>query len=141
MNIAGIFMNLMQRLNVPVLTVKSKEGPEQYRIRMIGEKGQWEGVARCFEEEKLFLFYIYFQVSVPPEKRDSVREVMMRINYRLKCGGFYLDEETGYVLARVSQFIVGDEEEQAALVESMVRICGTIADSYYSDIMKPVFCD
>lgn len=141
MEIAGIFLRLMQRLGIPVIIVKNEDEPEQYGIRIVGEKGQWDGIARCFEEERLFLFYVNYQVSVPPARREQVCCELMRINAQMKCGGFCLDEETGMLTARVSQFITGSEEEQEATVEHVVRLCGVMADSYFERIMKHIFTD
>ena len=131
-----------ERNNVPIVAIKTEEGyPEQLGFIIHAENGDWEGYAMCFEEEQLFVFFINLGVQIPKENRGRVLELFNSINYELKCGGFYMDTERGYIMARVTQYIYGTDEEKMAQVENCIEICGSIADVYYRNVMKIGFQD
>lgn len=135
-----VFQKFCEQNELPVLQIKSQEEEaENFGIMINGENGDWESYAMCYEQENLFVFFINLGVQIPKEARERVAVLLNTINYQLKCGGFFLDMESGYVIARATQYIFGTEEEKVFQVENCIKACAVITDAYFKKIMKESF--
>lgn len=140
MELKEIFREFCDQNQIPVLKIKSmEEEADQFGIMINGENGNWEAFTMCYEQEKLFVFLINLGVRVPLEARERVAVLLNKINYQLKCGGFFLDVEDGYVIARATQYIYGTDGEKASQVENCIKACAVITDAYFKNIMKESF--
>lgn len=127
-----------QKLPFVELTLEP-EAPNQLCICLNGKNGNFEGHALFLEEEKLFLFYVPLGVRVPEEKREKLAWYLMRLNYRLKLGGIFVEEATGELTARVSHYMAGADWEKKEMMEQLITGCGRTADHYYPEIMRELF--
>ena len=96
MTMKEIFAQFAEENNIPMGELKLEpEAPDQLYIRLDGENGSYEGHAMFLEEERMFIFYVILGVRVPEDKREPVAAWLLNLNYRLKAGQFYIEENTG----------------------------------------------
>lgn len=140
MTIEKLFLKFAETEQIPVMQLElMPEAPNHLCIHIEGKSSEFEGHGICLEAERLFLFYVLLGARVPVDKRERAAEYLLRLNYGIKTGGVYIEPETGELTARVTQYLYGSDWEQMALLEQMIRSCGLIADTYYTDIMKHIF--
>lgn len=140
MTLREAFEQFCTNINLPMAVVPTEgDVPEHLGIIISGENGDWDSFGMCFEEENLFVFYVDFGIQVPKEARQQVCACLNGINYQLKSGGIFMDPDSGHLMARVSQFVFGSDEEKAGQVENAVKVCAVITDAYYKKIMHQAF--
>lgn len=140
MTIEELFLKFAEAEQIPVMQMQlMPEVPNHLCIHIEGKSNTFEGHGICLEEERLFLFYVLLGARVPADKRERAAEYLLRLNYGIKTGGVYMEPESGELTARVTQYLYGSDWEQMELMERVVRNCGVIADTYYTDIMKYIF--
>lgn len=140
MTIREIFLAFAEEKEIPWgELVLEPEGENHLCIHLLGRNNRFEGHAICLEEEKLFVFYTLLGVRVPEEKREAVSAFLLRLNYQLKTGSFFIEEETGELTVRTVQYMIGADWEKQELMEQLVTDCGRTADYYYPTVMKQVF--
>lgn len=91
------------------------------------------------EPEALFLFYTLLDAQVPEGRRKEMAYQLLNLNYGLKAGCFYMEENTGMLTLRATQYMRGADWEKQELVEKMVTECGQTADYYYPEVMRWAF--
>lgn len=140
MTLKELFQAFAREQNLPVVEAALEpEAPNQFCMYLNGKNGTFEGHALFLEEENLFVFYTLLGVQVPEEKREHLAVYLMKLNYRLKMGGIFIEDTTGELTARVSQYMAGADWEKQELMEQLISFCGRIADYYYPEIMKELF--
>ncbi len=77
------------------------------RVSVKGKNGDYSCVAQAREEPEEVLFYTYFPIHVPEEKRRDVAEFIARANYGLILGNFELDMRDGEVRYKTSLDVEG----------------------------------
>lgn len=140
MTIKELFSAFAEEYNIPWAQLNLEpEAPDQICIMIDGKNGRYEGHALCLEEEGLFVFYTLLGVRVPEEKREKLSLLLMGLNYRLKTGSFFIEEETGELTVRTTQYLMGADWEKRDFLGKLVADCGKTADYYYPQIMKWMF--
>lgn len=140
MTIREIFLAFAREREIPWAELcLEPEAPNHLCIRMKGENRDFEGHAIFLEEERLFVFYTLLGVRVPAGRRERLAVFLQNLNYRLKTGTFFIEEETGELTVRIMQYMTGADWEKQELVEKLVTDCGRTADYYYPEIMREVF--
>lgn len=140
MTIREVFLAFAEENEIPWGELELEpEAPNHLCIRLDGKNGAFEGHAICLEEEHIFVFYTLLGVRVPEEKKESVAAFLLGLNYRLKTGSIFIEEETGELTVRTVQYMMGADWEKRELMERLVTDCGRIADYYYPVIMNKSF--
>lgn len=115
------------------------EAPNQIYILMQGKNKTFEGHALFIEDEGMFLFYTLLDAQVPENRRTDMALHLLTLNYRLKAGSFFMEEDTGMLTVRTVQYMRGADWEKRELMEKMVTDCGRTADYYYPEVMRWAF--
>ena len=140
MSLYELFQEFAKEHNLPTVELSpAPEAPKHICIQLLGENSTYEGHMLADEEERLFLFYTLLNVRVPEEKREQVAAFLLNLNYGLKIGGFYLDQESGDLTTRVCQFMAGADWEKKELMGALISLCGRMADQYYPEVMKAIY--
>ncbi len=74
----------------------------QLRMNHWGENGRFSCMAEYNEKQRIFYFYSYFPINIPPEKRAKMAEFITRVNYGMRIGNFEMDIEDGELRFRTS---------------------------------------
>jgi hypothetical protein len=77
------------------------------RVFVKGTNGEYECVAKAREEQEQVLFYAYFPLHIPEEKRRDVAEFVARANYGLILGNLELDMRDREVRFKTSLDVEG----------------------------------
>lgn len=140
MTIRELFEDFAREKGLPVAELNLEpEAPNQLCIMMNGENSSFEGHGVFLEEEKLFIFYTIVGVRVPKDRRERLSAYLLNLNYKLKTGGFFIEETTGELTVRTVQYMAGADWEKRELLETLVLGCGKTADYFYPRIMKEIF--
>ncbi|OJX40393.1 MAG: hypothetical protein BGO78_11045 [Chloroflexi bacterium 44-23] len=108
------------------------------RLNHWGENGRFSCQAEINENQKIFYFYSYFPVNVPPEKRSQIAELITRINYGMRVGNFELDYEDGEVRFKTSIDVENVDLSQA-LVSNHVYANVWTMDRYLSALFAVIY--
>ena len=81
-----------------------------------GEHEEWPFYARGREADRQLLIYSSCPVSVPPDRRLAVADMITCCNFGLLIGNFELDMNDGEL-----RFKTGLDVEQTELTESLIR--------------------
>ena len=138
MTILQAFERFAQEQNFPYEQQGVQSGgTPSVRFQIEGENGNYMCHGLCSEQDQMFIAFADLNVRVPEERMEKAARYLHRLNYMLKIGGFFRNEEDGSIQVRLSQFIAGtDPEVVQSLVERAVVTCGVIADSYYKEILR-----
>jgi hypothetical protein len=90
------------------------------RTRFIGTDEAWDCRARPYDPFGQLAFESILPVTVEPEHRDAVTQLIVRTNWRLLTGAFQLDVDTGELDFRTMLFLSDDAELSDALCRGLV---------------------
>ena len=99
-----------------------------------GQNGRLRCLAEAREEEKQFVFYSYYGVKVPENKRQASAEFLTRANYGLVIGNFEMDMSDGEVRYKTS-IDVEDAPLPASEIQAMIYLNILVADRYLPGLM------
>lgn len=140
MTLRELFLQFLEENAIPWGELKLEpEAPDQIYILMQGENKTFEGHALFLEEEGIFMFYTLLDAQVPQARREAMALKLLNLNYRLKAGNVYMEENTGMLTVRAMQYMCGADWEKRELMEKIVTGCGRTADSYYPEVMRWAF--
>jgi len=110
------------------------------RLNHWGANGRFTCQAEINEDQKIFYFYSFFPVNVPPEKRSAVAEFITRANYGMRVGNFEMDYTDGEVRFKISVDVDNHELTQA-LVSNHVYANVWTMDRYLPGLFAVVYSD
>ena len=87
------------------------------RTRFVGTDAAWDCRARPYDPFGQLAFESILPVTVEPEHRDAVTQLVVRANWRLLTGAFQLDLDTGDLVFRTMLFL----SHTAELTEPLCR--------------------
>jgi Putative bacterial sensory transduction regulator len=90
------------------------------RTRFIGTAEAWDCRARPYDPFGQLAFESILPVTVEPEHRDAVAQLVLRANWRLLTGAFQFDVGTGELVFRTMVFLSGDAELSEPLCRGLV---------------------
>jgi hypothetical protein len=90
------------------------------RTRFIGTDEAWDCRARPYDPFGQLAFESILPVTVEPEHRDAVTQLIVRANWRLLTGAFQLDVDTGELDFRTMLFLSDGAELSDALCRGLV---------------------
>ena len=138
MTLQAAFYRMAENEGISVVEMETPEGtPNHHCIRILGEYGVYEGHALFLEEDQLFLFYIIWGALVPEDACEKMAWELMKRNYGLKIGQWFIDPESRVLTLRVSQYLSPNDD----LPERMRRIvesCGQLADKDFREIAAEI---
>ncbi len=131
MTLSESFERMAAREGISVFEMEMAEGlPNHHCIRIMGEHGIYEGHAIFLESERLFVFYVIWGVRVPEALCEKTAWELMKINYELKLGQWFIDPDSRVLTLRATQYLPEDGHAEERMRE-IVENCGNLADSYY----------
>ena len=136
MALKDLFYEMAEEEGISVYVMEMMEGlPDHHCIRLQGEHAIYEGHALFLEEEKLFVFYVIWGVIVPEEKCEEMAWELMKKNYELKMGQWFIDPDSRVLTIRSTQYLNGeDEEEKMQRMYEIVSNCGRLADESFLEL-------
>ena len=90
------------------------------RTRFIGTDNAWDCRARPYDPFGQLAFESILPVTVQPEHRDAVTQLVVRANWRLLTGAFQLDVDTGELVFRTMLFLSDSAELSDGLCRGLV---------------------
>ena len=90
------------------------------RTRFVGTDDAWDCRARPYDPFGQLAFESILPVTVEPEHRDAVTQLVVRANWRLLTGAFQLDVDTGELVFRTMLFLSDGAELSDALCRGLV---------------------
>ena len=90
------------------------------RTRFIGTDDAWDCRARPYDPFGQLAFESILPITVEPERRDAVMQLIIRANWRLLTGAFQLDVDTGELVFRTMLFLSDGVELPEALCRGLV---------------------
>ena len=90
------------------------------RTRFIGTDNAWDCRARPYDPFGQLAFESILPVTVEPEHRNAVTQLVVRANWRLLTGAFQLDLDTGELVFRTMLFLSDGAELSDALCRGLV---------------------
>jgi hypothetical protein len=90
------------------------------RTRFIGTDQAWDCRARPYDPFGQLAFESILPITVEPEHRDAVTQLVVRANWRLLTGAFQLDVDTGELVFRTMLFLSDEAELSDALCRGLV---------------------
>ena len=75
------------------------------RTRFVGTDDAWDCRARPYDPFGQLAFESILPITVEPERRDAVMQLIVRANWRLLTGAFQLDVDTGELVFRTMLFL------------------------------------
>ena len=132
MTLRDSFYRMAEQEGISVFEVEMTGGlPNHHCIRLMGEQGVYEGHAIFLEEERLFVFYVIWGVRIPEGLCEKAAWELMKINYQLKMGQWFIDPDSRVLTLRTSQYLPEDNGNTADRMHEIVKNCGNIAETYY----------
>jgi len=116
------------------------EGKEVLRMGYSGKNTSLLCFAEADEAEQQFLFYSFFEMPAPEEKRQEIAEFITRVNYGLKLGNFEMDFYDGEIRYKCS-FTVGDGVLTTGMIKAQVDANVQTMDKYAPAIMAVLYGD
>jgi hypothetical protein len=110
------------------------------RLNHLGANGRFTCQAEINEDQKIFYFYSFFPVNVPPEKRAAIAEFITRANYGMRVGNFEMDYNDGEVRFKISVDVENHELTQA-LVSNHVYANVWTMDRYLPGLFAVIYSD
>ena len=131
MTLHNAFYEMAAKEGISVFEMEMEAGlPSHHCIRLAGDHGIYEGHALFLEDERLFVFYVLGGLIVPEEQCRELAWDLMKENYGLKLGQWFIDPDSRVITLRTSQYLLSDEglsERMRFIVES----CGKLMDESY----------
>jgi len=90
------------------------------RTRFVGTDAAWDCRARPYDPFGQLAFESILPVTVEPEHRDAVTQLVVRANWRLLTGAFQLDLDTGDLVFRTMLFLSHNAELTEPLCRGLV---------------------
>ena len=90
------------------------------RTRFVGTEAAWDCRARPYDPFGQLAFESILPVTVEPERRDAVTQLLVRANWRLLTGAFQLDVDTGELVFRTMVFLSDGAELSEPLCRGLV---------------------
>jgi hypothetical protein len=98
----------------------SFDGLPCIRTRFVGTDHAWDCRARPYDPFGQLAFESILPVTVEPEHRPAVAQLLVRANWRLLTGAFQLDLDTGELVFRTMVFLSHTTELPEALCRGLV---------------------
>lgn len=109
------------------------------KIGYQGENGEWICTAKTREEHRQFLFYSYFPVNVPENKRQAVAEFLTRANFGLIVGNFEMDFNDGELRYKTYGIDAQGSSLDTDLIGQLIFANVMIMDQYLPGIMSVIY--
>lgn len=90
------------------------------RTRFIGTEEAWDCRARAYDPFGQLAFESILPMSVAPEYRSGVVDLLVRANWRLLTGAFLMDLDTGDMVFRTMLFLPDGVEVSPSLLRGLV---------------------
>jgi hypothetical protein len=110
---------------------------QSFSFNYKGENALWPCFVICREEEAQVLFYSVAPVSVAPESRVDVAEMVLRANYGAVLGGFELDVDDGEVRYRTG-LDVSDTKLDPVMFRNIVLMNLLMMDTYMPALLAVI---
>lgn len=110
-------------------------GESAIRFGFTGKNARYDCFGRANEDHEIFVFYTIVPVRVPEAQRNTVAELLARINYGLNIGNFEMDMSDGEIRYKTSIDVEGGELT-ARMVETLIAVNISTTDRYF-----PSFAD
>ncbi len=91
----------------------------------------FKSVGYFIESESVFMVLVDVGLRVDEDKMDEVLRCINEVNATCKIGYFYIDKETSTVVSRVSQLLVGTNEEKAATLTAIILTNANMASDIF----------
>ena len=110
MTLQESFYNMASKEGISIFEMEMEGGlPSHHCIRLMGEHGMYEGHALFLEEERLFVFYILAGLLVPKDLCEKMAWELMKKNYGLKMGQWFIDPDSRVITLRTSQYLMMED--------------------------------
>ena len=132
MTLRDSFYRMAEQEGISVFEIEMEGGlPNHHLIRLMGDRAVYEGHALFLEEERLFVFYVIWGLRVSEELCEKTAWELMKLNYELKMGQWFIDPDSRVLTLRATQYLPEDDGKNADRMHEIVKNCGNIAEAYY----------
>ncbi len=79
------------------------------------------------------MFYIIIGLIVPEEECEAFAWTLMKRNFALKLGQWFIDPDTRILTLRTTQFMTAGEDTVDRMYD-IISECGILADEFYPEL-------
>ncbi len=101
------------------------------RFSFSGKNARYECFGQANEDHEIFVFYSIVPIRVAEAQRQTVAELLARINYGLNIGNFELDMNDGEIRYKTSIDVEGGELT-GRMVETLIAVNISTTDRYFA---------
>lgn len=105
-----------------------------------GDHSTYRLILEAYEKIDVFLVYAYISTKIPKKKYAAIAELLTRINFSVRLGGFQFDMDDGTLRYQCSVDVEGSSLSPR-MVNSMVSAALSSADEYFPAIMQIAYAD
>jgi hypothetical protein len=117
---------------------KQNDEKEVLSFGMEGDSVRWNVMLCAKQKRDDLIAYSILPINVPPERRPTDCEFIMRVNYNLPLGNFEMDMNDGEVRYKTS-LALGGQELTDALIHPVLTANLQTMSRYLPGLMKVIF--